>query len=182
MDTEKIKEMLDKHFAWCKGEPTGERAHLEGAHLEGANLERAHLEGAHLEGAHLEGAHLEGANLERANLEGAHLEGAHLERANLPSPMRILEAAWNRLSDSLTRELMRFDAENHPKPDAFTAWAKGGDCPYSGAGIQRCANFKQRKECWKPGKAKSAFELILLLFKEKKIKHTLARRKSTTTR
>jgi hypothetical protein len=66
--------------------------------------------------------------------------------------------------------LMRYDASNHPKPHKFQEWADGGDCPYKG-GFPRVANFQEDRKLWKPGKAKSARELVLMLFKEKDIKH-----------
>ncbi len=81
MTHEQIKEVLEKHAKWLRGE--GERANLEGADLRGANLEGADLEGANLLGANLWGANLLGANLWGANLRGANLEGADLRGANL---------------------------------------------------------------------------------------------------
>jgi len=67
---------------------------------------------------------------------------------------------------------MRYDATNHPDPKKFNEWAKGGSCPYM-KGFQRSANFNEKRVLWKPGKAKSARELILMLFKEKEIKHDI---------
>jgi hypothetical protein len=88
-----IKDILDKHAAWLRGEPEGVKADLTGANLTGADLtgadltgahlSGAHLSGAHLSGAHLSGAHLSGANLSEAHLFGANLSGAHLFGANL---------------------------------------------------------------------------------------------------
>ncbi len=179
MEAGKLKEVLDKHQKWLHGEADGEQAdlqganlkgaNLDGAHLEGANLKRAHLEGANLKWAYLEGAYLEGADLHGANLEGANLKWAYLERAYLPSPTMLLLARWEEVSDKLTTELMRYDASNHPHPEKFDEWARGGECPYQ-KGMARCANFKEKRELWSAGQAKSALELVMMLFKEKDIK------------
>lgn len=102
---------------------------------------------------------------QRANLWGANLRGA-----NLPSSPELLLCYWGAVSDKLTTALMRYDATNHPDPTKFTAWAQGAICPYS-IGFSRSANFHEKRLLWKPGKAKSARELVLMLFKEKEIKH-----------
>ena len=88
MDENKLKEILNKHKAWLRGEDGGEQADLRGAYLCGAYLSRADLTGADLSGAHLTGADLHGANLHgaylsRADLHGANLVGAYLSRADL---------------------------------------------------------------------------------------------------
>jgi hypothetical protein len=43
---------------------------------------------------------------------------------------------------------MAFDADNHPRPAAFSEWVAGGPCPYSGQRIERCINFYERKSPW----------------------------------
>ena len=53
-----IKDILDKHAAWLRGEPEGVKADLSGADLSGTNLSGAHLTGANLSGADLSGANL----------------------------------------------------------------------------------------------------------------------------
>ena len=93
MDEQELKNILDKHFKWLRGENGGKRANLFGANLFGANLSRADLFGANLSRADLSGANLSGANLSganlsradlsRADLSGANLSGANLSRANL---------------------------------------------------------------------------------------------------
>jgi len=85
-----------------------------------------------------------------------------------PPPTQLLLCDWGRVSDTLTTELMRFDASNHPHPELFDEWAKGGRCPYT-TGFARCASFKEDPNLWKSGKAKSARELAIMLLKEKKI-------------
>ena len=93
-----IKDILDKHAAWLRGEPEGVKADLTGADLTGAdltgadlskanlskaNLSKANLSKANLTGANLSGANLSKANLSKANLTGADLTGADLSKANL---------------------------------------------------------------------------------------------------
>ena len=88
MDKQELKNILDKHLKWIRGENGGKRANLSRADLFGANLSRADLFWANLSradlfGADLSGANLSGANLSRANLSGANLSGANLSRADL---------------------------------------------------------------------------------------------------
>ena len=125
---------------------------------------------ANLRAADLRGANLSKADLCGADLCGAHLSGANLSGANLPSPTIVLLAYWGNVSDEITADLMEFDASNHPDRSAFDKWAQGGDCPYVGAGIQRSANFNEKKRLWGHGKPQSAFVLMTRLFAEKGIK------------
>ena len=93
MDKQKLKNILDKHLKWLRGENGGKQADLSGADLSGADLSWANLSGADLSGANLSRANLSGANLFRANLfranlfranlSGADLSWADLSRANL---------------------------------------------------------------------------------------------------
>ena len=62
MDVAKLKDILDKHLKWIRGEDGGERANLSRADLSGADLY-----GANLSGADLSRADLYGADLSRAN-------------------------------------------------------------------------------------------------------------------
>ena len=78
-----LKEILDKHLNWIRGESGGNRANLRGADLYGANLRGANLRGANLYGANLRGADLYGADLRGADLYGADLRGANLRGADL---------------------------------------------------------------------------------------------------
>ena len=78
-----LKEILEKHKKWLRGDVGGEMANLSGANLSGANLSGADLSGADLSGADLYGADLSGADLSGANLSGADLSGANLSGANL---------------------------------------------------------------------------------------------------
>ena len=73
MDEQKLKQILESHGKWLRGEEGGERANLRGANLYGADLCGANLREANLCGANLCGANLCGANLCGANLRGANL-------------------------------------------------------------------------------------------------------------
>ena len=94
MDKQKLKNILDKHLKWLRGENGGKRADLSRANLSGANLSRANLSWADLSGANLSGANLPGADLSRANLFRADLSGADLSGADL-SGADYIEKAKN---------------------------------------------------------------------------------------
>ena len=103
MDKQELKNILDKHLKWLRGEYGGKRADLfradlfradlSGANLSGANLFRANLSGANLFRADLSGANLSGADLSGADLSGANLSGAdYIEKAkNLFYPIACPE-------------------------------------------------------------------------------------------
>ena len=86
--TDELKNILEKHALWVRGDEHGVRANLSGANLYGANLYEADLSGADLcradlSGANLYGTNLRGAILSGANLYGTNLYGTNLYRANL---------------------------------------------------------------------------------------------------
>jgi uncharacterized protein YjbI with pentapeptide repeats len=167
------------------------RANLTRANLAGANLTRANLAGADLSEADLAGADLSwadlaGADLSEADLFGANLTEADLTEANLSEadlswadlagakylcPPMVLLASWGTVSDELCLDLMRYDAANHPNPEKFIEWAKGGSCPYSGDALVRSANFMEKRELIDEGfldfPVKSAYELMVRLIDEK---------------
>jgi len=169
MDKKDLTKILNDHKKWVNGEG-GERANLSDADLRNADLRNADLRNADLWNADLRNADLWNADLRNANLSDADLWNADLRNAVLHPPTILLLCNWGKVSGKLTSELMRYDAANHPKPHKFQEWADGGGCPYS-SGFPRVAHFQENKELWKPGKAKSARELVLMLFKEKKIKY-----------
>jgi len=148
------------------------RANLYGADLYGANLRGANLHCANLHCANLHCANLHYADLYGANLHYANLHYADLYGANLPSPTIVLLAQWGECSESLTVELMRYDAYNHPDPHSFDRWAESGKCPFgSGCNVQRAANFQERRDLW-PGwnprkKVWSAYKLMQALIDER---------------
>ena len=78
-----LKDILEKHFLWLKGDPNGERADLSWADLYGADLSGANLSMANLRGADLSMANLRGADFYGADLCGAYLRKADLSMANL---------------------------------------------------------------------------------------------------
>ena len=80
----------------------------------------------------------------------------------------LLLCKWGKVSDKLTIELMRYDAQNSLYPERFDDWAKGGNCPL--VTFQRSVNFQEKRELWSKGETKTALELVLMLFKEKQIK------------
>ena len=162
MTDEQLTKVLADHAAWLADNTTGTMASLYGASLSGANLRGANLRGASLSGANLIGASLSGANLTGANLIGANLIGA-----NLPATTMMLLAYWGDVSPELCRDLMRYDAVNHPDPKSFDLWAAGGPCPYKGAKIERAANFTHQASLWSPGEAPSAYQLMVRLIREK---------------
>ncbi|MDH3068810.1 pentapeptide repeat-containing protein [Akkermansia sp. N21169] len=83
MNTEELKEILEKHRKWINGEDGGKRAYLSGANLINANLRDADLRDANLSGANLSGADLRYADLRGADLRDANLSGADLRYADL---------------------------------------------------------------------------------------------------
>ena len=83
MNSNELKEVLDKHTLFLKGKDGGERANLRCADLRRAKLIGADLRHADLSDADLSDADLSDANLSGANLIGANLSGANSRRANL---------------------------------------------------------------------------------------------------
>ncbi len=66
MTPERIKEILDAHAKWLRGEDGGRRADLSRADLSDADLSGANLREANLRGANLSGTYLREANLNDA--------------------------------------------------------------------------------------------------------------------
>ena len=83
MKTDELKQILELHAKWLRGESGGSSANLRGADLYGADLRGANLRGANLKGADLSSADLYGADLRGANLRGANLSSANLRGADL---------------------------------------------------------------------------------------------------
>src|SRR5579859_5401181 len=148
-------------------------ANLGGANLGGANLYGANLGGADLRGADLRGANLYGANLGGANLGGADLRGANLGGANLYGAKNLIPAvilasgSWGEVSDELCADLMLWDAANHPDPESFDRWARGGECPYADVPVSRACNFREKRELWGKGQLCRPYDLMMRLLAEK---------------
>ena len=68
MNSNELKEVLDKHTLFLKGKDGGERANLSGAYLSGANLRGADVRYANLRYANVSDADFRGANLCWSNL------------------------------------------------------------------------------------------------------------------
>ena len=119
-----IKDILDKHAAWLRGEPEGVKADLPGANLSKANLSGANLSKANLSGADLSGANLSKANLYEADLSGADLSGAHLSGANLTGA----HLSW--------AKLLRTNLSG-----AHLSWAKLPGADLSGGNLSKALNI-----------------------------------------
>ena len=141
-----IKDILDKHAAWLRGEPEGVKADLTGADLTGADLSKANLSKANLSKANLSKANLTGANLSKANLSKANLTGANLSWANLSKALNIDTLSW----DSNTA----FYPLQCPETGTYTAYKKANnlivelEIPYdalrSSATSRKCRASKAR--------------------------------------
>ena len=151
-------------------------ADLQYTYLESTNLHKANLSGADLRGAILRNANLCWANLINADLRDANLRNVALQGANLlgakirflyfPSIRLLSTLDLGIVSDKLTLELMRWDADGHPHPLRFDEWAAGGDCPYRKEDY--FWNFYEKSEIWKSGKSQMTdLELIKRICTEK---------------
>ena len=124
-----IKDILDKHAAWLRGEPEGVKADLTGANLSWANLSGADLSGADLSGADLSGANLSGAKLLRTNLSGANLTEANLFEANLS----WADLSGANLSKVLNIDTLSWDSNTTfyplqcPETGTYTAYKKANN-------------------------------------------------------
>ena len=127
MDKQELKNILDKHLKWLRGEYGGKRADLFRADLSGANLSGANLSGADLSRANLSGADLSGANLFRADLFRADLSGADLSRADLSganlSRANLSGADLSR-ADYIEKAKNLFYPIACPEIGAFVGWKK----------------------------------------------------------
>ena len=119
MDAKKLKDILDKHLKWLRGEDGGEQANLFGANLSGANLS---------------GANLSRANLSRANLSGAN----YIEKAkNLFYPIACPESGafigWKkaRIKDGRGKCVVKLKIAE----DAMRSSATGRKCRCSKATV-----------------------------------------------
>lgn len=74
MKDKEVKEMLDSHKKWMRGELGGIFANFQNADLRDKDLQGEDLRGANFQDADLRGAHLRGANLQDADLRGANVD------------------------------------------------------------------------------------------------------------
>jgi Pentapeptide repeats (8 copies) len=171
---ESIKDCLEKNRGTDLWGADLRGADLRGADLRGADLWEADLRRADLRGADLWEADLRGADLRRADLWEADLRGANLRRADLDlndllksnSVQTILTIInWGDLSDEMTLEMMRHDAESCGL-DKMTAWANGGACPFQNG--KRDYMFTEKKELWVEGVSElRGIKLLEALWEEK---------------
>ena len=162
METKDLQEVLSRHKRWCSNLEEGCKANLREADLRGADLRRADLREADLKEADLRGADfweadLGGADLRKANLKGANLRRADLKRAKY-GVLDLLQSDWGFLSNELTLELMRHDAELCGD-DAMEEWIKTGTCPFQHSG--RGFFFVEKKTLWVPGPPKLRGKALL---------------------
>lgn len=166
-------------------------ADLQRTNLWGVNLSNADLSGANLRGAtlgradlrytNLRNADLRDTNLWKTALHNATLDGVDLREAAYPVTEMLL-ADWSYCSAVVTRQLMRLDAEALPDGTRlFNEWAKviktadgkvkWGPCPFGVAPGRyiRVANFKERREHWKPGRPWSLWRIWETLATEKRV-------------
>ncbi len=138
------------------------------ANLSTANLRDADLSYADLRDANLSGADLRSANLSGADLRSANLCGADVRGTKFPALTMVLLAQWKDLSDELTLECMRWDANAFPDHRKFDEWKITSNCPYLDANVERIINFYEKEKLWKSGKPElTLYELMEAILKEK---------------
>ncbi|SHJ09561.1 Uncharacterized protein YjbI, contains pentapeptide repeats [Anaerovibrio lipolyticus DSM 3074] len=91
VNKKKLKEIIERHGKWLRGEAGGEKANLYEESLRGVDLSGVNLRGADLRIADLDNAILAGADLREANMRGTVLRYANLRGANL-SKSTLIEA------------------------------------------------------------------------------------------
>ena len=137
MDALKLKEVIEKHGKWLRGEAGGERANLGSANLGSANLGSANLGSADLRYANLSSADLRYADLRYANLSSADLSSADLRYANLSSAdLRYADLRYANLSSANLSSAKNIEAAI--ANEATTGFFLG--CPESGTfeGWKKC--------------------------------------------
>ena len=113
---EELKNVLELHAKWLRGEEGGKKADMSGWDLSYSDLRSANLRSADLYSADLRSADLRSADLRSANLYSADLRSADLRSANLRSA--DLRSADLRSAKNLSVPLAC------PDTGAFTAWKK----------------------------------------------------------
>ena len=98
---EELKEILQKHEMWLKGEKYGERAELWNTDLRGFDLSDANLSGADLRKSDLSGADLMYADLKYADFKYTDLSAADLNDADLRGvDLTGADLSYTNLSDA----------------------------------------------------------------------------------
>ena len=75
---QELKDILDKHGQWLRGEEFGEQANLSGSNLSGSNLRDSNLRGSNLSDTNLRGSDLSGSDLRGSDLSGSDLSDSNL--------------------------------------------------------------------------------------------------------
>lgn len=80
----------------------------------------------------------------------------------------VLLAFWGELSPNLTKKAMSYDAFFHEDPEAFSAWANNGPCPYENVSYKRACNFYEEMDLWDPTiPCPRGFDLMVEIIREK---------------
>lgn len=80
-----VKQAIELHALWLRGEPGGMCASFIGCNLKGMDLSGAILDRAHMDGCVLTKANLTNVSFRFANLTGADMSGADLTQASMVS-------------------------------------------------------------------------------------------------
>lgn len=136
MTKEKLREILDKHDKWLKGQNGGERADLSFADLSHIDLSGTNLTRVNLANAYLIHTNLSGTDLTHANLSGAFLAHANLASADLTKTNLTSTDLTNaNLADAYLADADLSDADytntllnpQCPEEGSFIAWKKLAD-------------------------------------------------------
>lgn len=152
---------------------------FQGTDLRNVKFKTCEFTGANFSHALLMSGKLQDLQFKSCNFKGTNFDNAILDYIIFIDcysicPTRMLLAYWGMLSSSLTKELMRYDAENHPNKERFRHWVKDHSCPYQDCAIGRVALFSENSTIYQHAKkntrALPAYELMLRCFKEHNIK------------
>ena len=80
---EELKDILEKHLLWLKGDVNGIKADLSGANLRGSNLRGSNLRDSDLRDSDLRDSDLRDSDLSDSDLRGSYLRGSDLRGSDL---------------------------------------------------------------------------------------------------
>ena len=83
MDSEQLKEVIEKHKKWLNVISEGKMADLRGINLRRAKLENVNLRGADMRGADMSESRLYGADMSGADMGGVNFNSAGMYNINL---------------------------------------------------------------------------------------------------
>lgn len=134
-------------------------SYISNSDLSGCDFNNSYFSGCRFENVKLDECKFLFSNLERSVLDNCSLIGAEYSISNM------LKLYWGELSDNMTLELMRHEAEYHGQYNK-RKWLNDD--------IPRNFHFKECRELWSPGLPQyRGKELLAKLFDEKGIKHSL---------